>query len=125
MEHEKLEYKVVMDDGADTVVLARLVDFELSAAAYMAAIAKHPARNVYLRQGARIIKQNLGEPNPGTETPPDPALPDWDVRIIRGSNMDFRGTVMAKDVVEAKARAIEQFKLTDQQVKRLVLSRRR
>ncbi len=124
MEHEKLEYKLVMDDGPDTQVLARLVDLELGAAAYMAAIAKHAARNVYLRQGARIIKQNLGEPKP-TEPAPDPALPDWDVRIIRGSKMDFRGTVMAKDEAEARKLAIDRFQLTGEQVKRLVVNRRR
>jgi hypothetical protein len=61
METGTLEYKIVMDDGADTVVLAHLVDLEPGAAAYMAALAKHPARNVYLRQGCRAASlSNIG-----------------------------------------------------------------
>ncbi len=35
------------------------------------------------------------------------------------------GTVMAKDEAEAKERAIDRFKLSDQQVKRLVVNPRR
>jgi hypothetical protein len=36
MEHEDLQYKITMDDGPDTVILARLADLDLGAAAYMA-----------------------------------------------------------------------------------------
>jgi hypothetical protein len=60
MEHEKLEYKIVMDDGPDTEVLGRVAHLELGAAAFMAAVAKFPNRNIFLRQGARIINQHWG-----------------------------------------------------------------
>jgi len=52
------EYKIVMDDGADTVVLALLADLELGAAAFTAAVAKYPKRNVHLRQGVHIISSS-------------------------------------------------------------------
>ncbi len=123
MEHEKLEYKVVMDDGSDSEVLGRLRDLEFAGAVYMAAVAKYPKRNVYLRQGAHIIRQNLGEPKP--EPPPEPALPDWNVSLIRGSKMDFRGTVMARDQASATEAAIARFNLSAEQAKRLVVSLRR
>ena len=122
MEVEKLEYKIVMDDGADTVVLARLAELELCALAYMAVLARHPARNVYLRHGGRIIKQNLGEPKPPAP-PPEIRQLGWEVRIIRGSRMDFRGTVIAKNEDEAKEQAIDRFKLNSEEVKRLVVNR--
>jgi hypothetical protein len=50
MEHESVESKIVMDGGADTEVLARVASLDIASAAYMAAIAKYPHRNVYLRQ---------------------------------------------------------------------------
>ncbi len=49
----------------------------------MAAIAKYPKRNVHLRLGARVIKQNIGEPTL-PEPLPDIRVPDREVRIIRG-----------------------------------------
>jgi DNA repair photolyase len=58
MELEKFEYKIVMDDGADTVVLALLADLELGTAAFTAAVAKYPKRNVHLRQGVHIISSS-------------------------------------------------------------------
>ncbi len=124
MEHEKLEFKIVMDDGQDTEVLGRLAHLDLGAAAFMAAVARYPKKNVYLRQGARIIKQNLGEPKPEPE-PPDVTLPDWDVNLIRGKKADFKGTVAAKDHKSAIEVAIEHFKLSGEQVKRLVVNPRR
>jgi hypothetical protein len=36
MKHQSLEYKIVMDDGQDTEVLARLAYFDLAGPAYMA-----------------------------------------------------------------------------------------
>jgi hypothetical protein len=70
MEHESLEYKIVMTDGPDTEVLGRLAHLELTGAVYMAAIARYPNRNIALRQGARIIKRHDSEPKP--QPPPDP-----------------------------------------------------
>ena len=42
MEHESLEYKIIMADGADSEVLARAASLDIAAAAYMAAVAKYP-----------------------------------------------------------------------------------
>lgn len=123
MEHGELPYKVVMDDGPDTAVLARLADLEMGAAAYMAAVLKHPKRNIQLRQGARIIKRHDGEPAP--QLPPDPRLPDWDANLIVGSKNRFLGSVMAADEASAIKLAIEHFNLTGWQVERLMVSPRR
>lgn len=64
MEHEDLQDKIVVDDGRDTEVLGRLRDLEFAAAVSMSAVAKHPERNIRLRQGARNIKQPLVKPKP-------------------------------------------------------------
>ncbi len=117
MEQRKHEYKVVMDDGADTVVLGDLADLDLADAAYMVAVAKHPRRNVYLRQGARILKQNLGEP----AAPPlvDPNLKDWSVYWY-GRRREYLGFVLAPDEASALAAAAEKFNFqTEAQRKRL------
>jgi len=45
MELESLEFKVVMDDGPDTEVLARAASLDIASAAYLAAVLKHPKRN--------------------------------------------------------------------------------
>jgi hypothetical protein len=82
MELESLEYKIVMEDGRDTEVLGRLTNLHMATAAYMAAIARHPKRNITLRQGTRIIKRNDGEPRP--EPPRDPNSRSWSVHFIGG-----------------------------------------
>jgi hypothetical protein len=46
MKLESLEYKIVMEDGRDTEVLSRLARLEMATAAYMAAIARYPRRNI-------------------------------------------------------------------------------
>jgi hypothetical protein len=46
MEHESLAYMITMADGADSEVLARAASLDIAAAAYMAAVAKHPLRNI-------------------------------------------------------------------------------
>jgi hypothetical protein len=74
-----LEYKIVMADGADSEVLAHAASLDIAAAAYMAAVAKHPLRNIALRQGAQVIKRHDGEPKP--EPPRDPNLRSWSVRF--------------------------------------------
>jgi hypothetical protein len=40
MEHEPLEYKIVMDDGQDSEVLARLAHHDLAGPAYRAVTSK-------------------------------------------------------------------------------------
>ena len=60
-----------MDDGPDTEVLARAASLDIASAAYMAAVLKHPKRNLALRHGARIIKATRASPGqsrPGTRT---------------------------------------------------------
>lgn len=69
-----------------------------------------------------MVKRHQGAPKP--DPAPDPALPDWDVRIIKGSRMDFRGVVMAADEAAARERAVERFRLNVEEVKRLVVNRR-
>jgi hypothetical protein len=39
-EHERLEFKIVMDDGPNTEVLARLAHLDLAGPAYRAAVLK-------------------------------------------------------------------------------------
>jgi hypothetical protein len=55
MEHE---FKIVMDDGPNTEVLARLAHLDLAGPAYTAAVLKYPKRNIALRHGARIIERH-------------------------------------------------------------------
>jgi hypothetical protein len=50
-EHESLEYKI-MNDGRGDEVLARANACAIAGAAYMAAVAKFPNRNIALRHGA-------------------------------------------------------------------------
>ncbi len=57
MEHEGLQYKVVMDDGPDTEVLGRLTHIELADAAFVAAV------RLELRHGSRDPHQ--GRPRSG------------------------------------------------------------
>jgi hypothetical protein len=45
----------------------------------------HPTQ--WRQQGARIIKQNLGEPKPDPEKPADPNLKNWSVHVIRGKKV--------------------------------------
>jgi hypothetical protein len=44
MEHECLEFKIVMEDGPDLEVLARVSALDIAGSAYMASIAKYPKR---------------------------------------------------------------------------------
>jgi hypothetical protein len=124
MEHEDLPYKIVLDDGSESVVLGRLADPELGGAAYMAAITKHPRRKVYLRQGARTIKQNLGELAPLIAPLPDPNLRSWSVHLIRGRRLELLGYIDAADEAAATGKAIDLFSLTEAQRKRLAINPR-
>jgi hypothetical protein len=87
MEHEKLDFKVVMADGANAEILARAASLDIAAAAYMAAVAKYPLRNIALRQAAQVIKYNDGEPEP----PRDPNLKSWSVHLVGGKKMQSLG----------------------------------
>jgi hypothetical protein len=60
MELECLEYKIVMEDRRDTEVLGRLANLHMATAAYMAAIARYPKRNITLRQGTRSSSATTG-----------------------------------------------------------------
>jgi hypothetical protein len=46
METERLEYKIVMDDGPNSEVLGRVRDLDFGVAVYMAALTKYPNRNI-------------------------------------------------------------------------------
>jgi hypothetical protein len=89
MEHESLDYKIVMDDGSDTEVLGRLADLDIAGAAYLRAIVKYPLRNVRLCQGEQIIKRHNGEPK--REPPKDPNLKRWSAHLIGGKKMQLLG----------------------------------
>jgi len=91
MERESLEYRIVMEDGRDTEVLGRLANLHMATAAYMAAVARHPKRNIALRRGATVIRRNDGEPQPAP--PPDPNARSWSVHFIGGRRMERLGTV--------------------------------
>jgi len=91
MEHESLEFKIVMDDDPDTEVLARLAHLDLAGPAYTAAVLKYPKRNIALRHGARIIEQHLGEPPPLIER--DPNLKIWSVHLIGAKKMQQLGSI--------------------------------
>jgi hypothetical protein len=45
MEHERLEFKIVMADDADSEILARLAHLDIAGSAYMASIARCPKRS--------------------------------------------------------------------------------
>jgi hypothetical protein len=107
-----------MEDGRDTEVLGRLANLHM-ATAVMAAIARYPRRNIALRQGARIIKRNDGEPRP--EPPRDPNARSWSVHFIGGRRMERLGTVEALDEAGAVEAAAGLFGLDDLRRKRLAI----
>jgi hypothetical protein len=125
MEHESLELKIVMDDGADTEVLARIASLDIASAAYIAAVAKYPNRNVYLRHGARIIRQNLGEPAPPPPIERDPNLKSWSAHLIGGKKLHLLGYIEAATEAAAIERAVVLFSLDDERRKRLAVNLRR
>lgn len=84
------EYVVVLEEGPDLRVLARAERLDVAAAAYLAALSRYPRENADLRHRTRVsVQASSGTPKP-EPVPDNPDLPDWDVRIIRGSRMDFR-----------------------------------
>lgn len=120
---EQGEFLIVMEEGADTRVLARLEHYEIAVPAWMAAKLKFPKENLLFRKGAQIMQRHDGAPKPEPEPAvPDPDLLDWDVNLIRGKKADFKGTVAAKDHKTAIDMAIERFKLAQWQIERLVVT---
>jgi hypothetical protein len=123
MEHESLDYKIVMDDGPDTEVLGRLASLDIADAAYLRAIVKYPLRNVQLRQGEQVIKRHDGEPKP--EPLKDPNLKKWSAHLIGGKKMQLLGFVEAVSESSAIESAVASFGLDDQKRRRLAVNLRR
>jgi len=120
---EEGEYVIVMEEGADTRVLARMEHYELTGPAWMAAVFKFPKENLQLRKKAQIMKRHDGAPKPEPQpSAPDLNLLDWDVNLIIGAANKFQGTVMARDHQSALDAAIERFRLKDWQIKRLMVT---
>ncbi len=120
---EEGEFLIVMEEGTDTPVLARVQHYELVVPTWMAAKFKFPKENLMLRKGAQIMQRHDGAPKPAPPPEaPDPNLLDWDVNLIRGKKADFKGSVMAKDHKSAITVAIEHFKLKEWEVQRLVVT---
>ena len=125
MEHESLEYKIVMADGAHSEVLARLAHLDLAGPAYRAAVLKYPNRNVQLRHGARIIERHDGDPAPPPIVPRDPNLKSWSAHLIGGRKMQLLGYIEAVSEAAAIERAVVLFSLDDERRKRLAVNLRR
>jgi hypothetical protein len=123
MEHEVLDYKIVMDDGADTEVLGRLADPEIADAAYRQAVVKYPLRTVRLCQGEQVIKRHDGETKP--EPPRDPNLKKWSAHLIGGKRMELLGFVEAESEPAAIESAVASFGLDEQKRRRLAVNLRR
>ncbi|MBO0756735.1 MAG: hypothetical protein J2P54_12815 [Bradyrhizobiaceae bacterium] len=123
MEHESLEYKIILEDGADSEILGKLSALDIARAAYLQAVVKYPLRNIQLRQGARTIKRHQGEPKP--EPPPDPNLRSWSAHLIGGKKMTFLGFVEAATGTAAIEAAAVLFGLDDERKKRLAVNLRR
>jgi hypothetical protein len=125
MEHERLEFKIVMADGADSEILARAAALDIAGSAYMASIAKYPKRNIQLRHGARVIEQHDGEPPPPPIEPRDPNLRSWSAHLIVGKKLQHLGVIEAVDEAAAIERAVVLFSLDDARRKRLAVNLRR
>jgi len=123
MELESLEYKVVMDAGADTEVLARAKSLDLASAAYIAAVARYRLRNVQLRHGGRVVRRHEGGPAP--EPPPDHNLRRWSAHLIGGKRMTLLGYVEAAAAPAAIEATVAMFALDDHKRRRLATNQRR
>jgi hypothetical protein len=126
MEHESLDYKIVMDGGPDTEVLARLASLELAGPALHGGDRQVPSRNIALRRGAQVIKRHDGKPKP---EPPilarDPSLKSWSAHLIGGKKMQLLGFVDAATEAAAIEAAVALFGLDDIKRKRLAVNLRR
>ncbi len=72
---ENGEFLIVMEQGSDTRVLARLEHYELAVPVWMAAKFKFPKENLQFRKKAQIMQRHDGAPKPE----PEPAAPDPDL----------------------------------------------
>ena len=124
-EHESLLYKIVMDDGPNTEVLARLAHLDLAGPAFRAAVLKYPKRNVALRHGARIIDRHEGEPPAGPLVQRDPNLKSWSAHLIGGKKMQLLGYLEAVNEAAAIERAVVLYALDDERRKPLAVNLRR
>jgi hypothetical protein len=115
------DYEIILEGNPDEV-LGRLAHLELGAAAYMAAVAKYPDRNIRLLQGERIIRRHDGAPEPKPEPPTDPNLKSWSVHLIGGKKMQHLGFVHATGEQDAIEVALEKFGLDEPKRKRLAVS---
>lgn len=122
MERERLEYTIVLQDGADTEVLGRVADVAIATAAFTAAVARHRRRNLELRHGASIVRRHDGEPKP--EPPRDPALRSWSAHLI-GRKLQLLGFVEAVSQTAAIDAAVTTFGLDDDKRRRLAVNPRR
>jgi hypothetical protein len=126
MEHESLIFKIVMEDGPDLEILARVSALDVAGSAYMASIAKYPKRNIQLRHGARIIERHDGAPLPPPPIEPrDPNLKSWSAHLIGGKKMQLLGYLEAVSEPAAIERAVVLFNLDDERRKRLAVNLRR
>jgi hypothetical protein len=125
MEHESFEYKIVMDDGTGSEVLARPSDLDIAGPASRAAVLKYPDRNVQLRHGARIIERHDGAPPPPLLVGQDPNLKTWSAHLIGGRKMQLLGVIEAVSEAAAIERAVVLFGLDDVKRRRLAINLRR
>jgi hypothetical protein len=123
MEHEKLEFKIVMDDRPDNKVLTRLAHLDLGVVAFMAAVTRFPNRNIDLLDGASVIKRHEGEPKPEPpSTLSDPNMRSWSVSLIGGRKMQHYGTIFAISEEAAIEAAAVKFGLDEQKRRRLAVT---
>jgi hypothetical protein len=125
MEHEDLQFKIVMDDDDGSEVLARLCHRDLAGPAYRAAVLRYPKRNVQLRHGARIIERHDGEPPAPPLVERDPNLKNWSAHLIGGKKMQLLGYIDAVSEAAALERAARLFGLDAGKRKRLAVNLRR
>jgi hypothetical protein len=114
MEHDSLEYKIVMDEGTGSEVLARFAHLGIAGPAYRAAVLKYPQRNVQLRHRA---------PPPPLLVERDPNLKSWSAHLIGGRKMQLLGYLAAVTEAAAIERAVVLYSLDDK--RRLAVNLRR
>ena len=123
MERERLEFRVVLQDGADAEVLARLAHLDIATAAFKAAVVRHPGRNLELRHGSRLVARHDGEPKPEPLTPKVPGLKSFSAHLI-GRKLQFLGFVEAASETAAIEAAAVRFGLDDLKRRRLAVNPR-
>lgn len=122
MERERLGLTIVLQDGRETEVLGRLAHADVAAAAFTAAVARFPARNLEHRDGHRLVRRHEGEPKPAA--PKDPNLRSWSAHLI-GRKLQLLGFVEAASQSAAVEVAVATFGLDDGKRRRLAINPRR